>query len=149
MLNKTAAKLATQEKELANAESYEQWQRAALAHDELSGAARWRQQDPTRLYDYGQIRRRLDKLRQHRVRKDDHALLFTLNEGIHGNMGGMGRAGLYAHALSGTKHLIEDYIEEIVHTLDIPEGTVMSRLSYARKVVLAVASAICRAEFAK
>jgi TAG lipase/steryl ester hydrolase/phospholipase A2/LPA acyltransferase len=24
--------------------------------------------------------------------------------------------GLYAHALSGTKHLIEDYIEEIVHT---------------------------------
>lgn len=33
-------------------------------------------------------------------------------------MGGMGRAGLYGHALSGTKHLIEDYIGEIVDTLE-------------------------------
>jgi NTE family protein len=30
----------------------------------------------------------------------------------------MGRAGLYGHALTGTKLLIEDYIEEIAHTLE-------------------------------
>jgi NTE family protein len=32
-------------------------------------------------------------------------------------MGGMGSAGLYGHALAGTKRLIENYIEEIVDTL--------------------------------
>ena len=31
----------------------------------------------------------------------------------------MGKAGLYGHTLSGTKYLIENYIEEVVDTLDV------------------------------
>ncbi|MEQ8516892.1 MAG: DUF3336 domain-containing protein, partial [Chromatocurvus sp.] len=41
----------------------------------------------------------------------------NLNEGIHGNMGGMGRSTLYQRAKFGTKHLIEQYIEEIDDSL--------------------------------
>ncbi len=103
---------------LRNASSYQEWREAAEALDKHRGLDRWRRQDQSRQYDYVSIRTRLDRLRSLKARHDDRGLLYTLNEGIHGNMGGMGRAGLYAHAMSGTKHLIEDYIDEIVHTLE-------------------------------
>jgi TAG lipase/steryl ester hydrolase/phospholipase A2/LPA acyltransferase len=69
--------------------------------------------DQSRQYDYTEIRMRLDRLRSLRVRNDHQGLLFALNEGIHGNMGGMGRSSLYRRARFGTKRLIEQYIAEI------------------------------------
>lgn len=99
------------------ADSYSEWQSAAIEHDELSGAKRWREIDQTSKYDYSQIRLRLDRLRSLRARHDYQGLLFTLNEGIHGNMGGMGRSTLYRKANFGTKRLIEQYIEEIDDSL--------------------------------
>jgi len=103
---------------LKNAGSYQEWREAAQAWDARKGLDHWRQRDTSRQYDYVSIRTRLDRLRSLKMRHDNRGMLYTLNEGIHGNMGGMGRAGLYAHALSGTKNLIENYIEEIVHTLE-------------------------------
>ncbi len=103
---------------LKKAGSYEEWRNAAEAHDRYKGLDRWRQRDHSKQYDYVSIRVRLDRLRSLKARHDNREMLFTLNEGIHGNMGGMGRAGLYGHALSGTKRLIEEYIDEIVHTLE-------------------------------
>jgi NTE family protein len=104
---------------LRSANSYQEWLDAAGAYDEYHGLDRWRRRDHSRQYDYVSIRTRLERLRSLKMRHDTRGLLYTLNEGIHGNMGGMGRAGLYAHALSGTKHLVEDYIDEIVHTLEL------------------------------
>jgi NTE family protein len=102
---------------MARATSYGEWRQAAVDHDELSGQKRWRDVDQTSLYDYTQIRLRLDRLRSLRARHDYHGLLFTLNEGIHGNMGGMGRSSLYRRAKFGTKKLIEQYIDEIDDSL--------------------------------
>ncbi len=107
------------ERALKNASSYQEWRAAAQAHDKHKGLDRWRKQEQCQQYDYVSIRERLDRLRSLKARHNNRGLLYTLNEGIHGNMGGMGRAGLYGHALSGTKHLIEQYIEEIVHTLEL------------------------------
>jgi NTE family protein len=103
---------------LKGAGSYQEWRQVAEAYDKRKGLDRWRRRDHSQQYDYVSIRTRLDRLRSLKARREDRGLLYTLNEGIHGNMGGMGRAGLYGHALSGTKLLIEDYIEEIVHTLE-------------------------------
>ncbi len=105
-------------KALKSAASYQEWREAAEAYDKRKGLDRWRRRDHSQQYDYVSIRTRLDRLRSLKARRDHRGLLYTLNEGIHGNMGGMGRAGLYGHAFSGTKLLIEDYIEEIVHTLE-------------------------------
>ncbi len=104
---------------LKQATSYGEWSAAAHAFDQSNGLDRWRRKDATRQYDHVTIRIRLDRLQSLKARHDIRGLLYTLNEGIHGNMGGMGKAGLYGHALSGTKHLVEAYIEEIVHTLDV------------------------------
>ena len=99
------------------ADSYEEWLTAARAHDALTGNDEWRHEEPSDLYDHAQIRYRLDRLRKFRKRKDWTGLLYALNEGIHGNMGGMGKSVLYKKAKSGTKVLIEQYIQEIDEAL--------------------------------
>ena len=110
-------KLKKLEKQMNKCTTYETWCELATEHDELSGQKRWREVDQTSQYDYSQIRLRLDKIRSLRARHDHHGLLFTLNEGIHGNMGGMGRSILYRRAKFGTKRLIEQYIDEIDDSL--------------------------------
>ncbi len=129
-------KLKQLEKAMDQADSYAQWCEAAQLHDELSGAKRWREVDQTRQYDYAQIRLRLDRLRSLRARNDHAGLLYALNEGIHGNMGGMGRSSLYRRAMFGTKRLIEQYIDEIddslrfLAELDSPDIDIQQKLDF-------------------
>ena len=105
------------ETHMATAETYAQWAKAARLHDETSGKAGWKKTERSSLYDYQVIRSRLQGLRTCRLNGDDKGLLFLLNEGIHGNMGGMGDDSLYTVAKFGTKKLIVDYIDEIVDSL--------------------------------
>ncbi|MCG8370562.1 MAG: DUF3336 domain-containing protein [Proteobacteria bacterium] len=113
-----ATRLKKLETAMEEAASYDEWKQAAIEHDEVSDAARWKILDQSRRYDYVSIRSRLDHLRNLRARHDDRGLLFALNEGIHGNMGGMGASELYGKARFGTKKLIEDYVDEITLALE-------------------------------
>lgn len=106
------------ERKMVEAETYEEWKEAAIAYDERTGLERWKQSEKSRRYDYAAIRRRLDILQVMRRANDNHGLLFTLNEGIHGNLGGMGRSSLYRKAKFGTKQLIVDYTEEVASALE-------------------------------
>lgn len=103
---------------LVNANSYEEWKQAALNYDERTGGAKWRAEERSRLYDFEVIRRRLGEVRSARAGGDPQSLLFYLNEGMHGNMGGMGNPALYGRARFGTKDLIRDYIDELVGALE-------------------------------
>lgn len=103
---------------MEKAASYDEWKAAALAEDDRSGAARWRKTDASRRYDYKVIRRRYDEIREVRSSGDAHRLLYYLNEGIHGNMGGMGSSKLYRKARFGTKELVTAYIEEQAAALE-------------------------------
>jgi TAG lipase/steryl ester hydrolase/phospholipase A2/LPA acyltransferase len=113
----SSRKLKKLERTMNKSQSYDEWRDAAVEHDEISGKRRWREVDQTSQYDYAQIRLRLDRIRSLRARHDHHGLLFTLNEGIHGNMGGMGRSSLYRQTKFGTKKLIEQYIDEVDDSL--------------------------------
>jgi TAG lipase / steryl ester hydrolase / phospholipase A2 / LPA acyltransferase len=94
-------------------ENYEDWQDWATAEDARNGDDLWRNEERSELYDYKIIRRRYDELTDVRASGDIQRLLFYLNEGLHGNMGGMGSPALYTKAKSGTKQLIEDYVNEV------------------------------------
>ena len=134
MLN--ARKLKNLQKQMDQAVTYEEWSESAHQHDEISGQKRWRRIDKTSQYDYAQIRLRLDKLRYLRARQDYQGLLFTLNEGIHGNLGGMGRHSLYSRAKFGTKTLIEQYVDEVddslrfLAELECDEITIQQKLDF-------------------
>lgn len=119
---------------LKNAASYAEWCEAAHNYDQHNGLDRWRKMDETSQYDHVSVRIRLDRLRSLKARHDVSGLLYTLNEGIHGNVGGMGKASLYSHALSGTKHLISDYIEEVVHTLELIDADDSGEISFEEKL---------------
>ncbi|MEH6582489.1 MAG: DUF3336 domain-containing protein, partial [Halioglobus sp.] len=101
------------EEQLPQATSYDEWLALAEEHDRETDADVWRHNDDSPLYDATSITTRLQRLRRLRKKNDDKGLLFALNEGIHGNMAGMGQAKLYLKAKAGTKHLIEEYINEI------------------------------------
>ncbi|MEO0604737.1 MAG: DUF3336 domain-containing protein, partial [Myxococcota bacterium] len=85
------------------------------------------------LYDHALIRQRLDELVRLRASGDDERLLFALNEGIHGNLGGMGRAALYRRAYTGTKHLIVAYVDAVAEALEHLATETRSGISDATK----------------
>lgn len=127
------------EKRIANAGTYQEWVAAAQGHDRVTGRDDWKSRERSGLYDYQTIRMRLEALRKCRASGDDKGLLFTLNEGIHGNMGGMGNAVLYTVAKYGTKDLIVEYIDEIASSLiylaqlDSPEITFEEKLDFFQR----------------
>jgi TAG lipase/steryl ester hydrolase/phospholipase A2/LPA acyltransferase len=114
------------ERKMLHAFSYADWKNAALEHDTKSGFEAWKGKEESKSYDYVNIRSRIEALKELRRQADDIGLLFALNEGIHGNQGGMGKSELYKMAKFGTKHLIEEYVDEIVDALEhistIPES---------------------------
>lgn len=122
------------ERKMAEAETYQDWQDAAVAHDERSGAQKWKQSEKSRRYDYAAIRRRLEVLQAMRRSNDNHGLLFTLNEGIHGNLGGMGSSSLYQRAKFGTKQLVTDYVDEVTSALEYLAKPKLKGISTAEKV---------------
>ncbi len=105
--------------DMETAASYEEWKAAAIAHDKASGVMRWVESDESKHFDYLSIRRRLERLRKLRKAKDNAGVLFALNEGIHGNIDGMGRRALYGKAKFGTKKLIIDYVDEVTSALEM------------------------------
>lgn len=104
---------------MAAATSYAQWKKAAIAHDKLSGADRWKRADESKHFDYVSIRRRYERLRKLRAKGDCSGVLFALNEGVHGNIDGMGHPRLYGRAKFSTKKLIVNYVNEVVAALDL------------------------------
>lgn len=129
-----ATRLKKLEVAMDEATSYDEWKHAAIEHDKESGADHWRRVDPSTRYDFVSIRSRLDHLRNLRTDKDDRGLLFALNEGIHGNMGGMGAPELYGKAKFGTKTLIDEYVEEIANSLEHLASPEVDEISFEEKL---------------
>jgi len=92
------------QKKMDAATTYDEWENAAIAHDKSTRLTRWKSDDKSDQFDFTSIRRRL--------------VLYALNEGVHGNIDGMGRAALYRKAKFGTKKLIVDYVDEVSRALE-------------------------------
>ena len=107
------------EADMAAATSYEEWKEAALAHDEETGVTAWKKSDESKHFDYESIRRRLRRLKRLKKKGDCAGVLYALNEGVHGNIDGMGHPRLYRKAKFGTKKLIIDYVNEVVGALEM------------------------------
>lgn len=129
-----ATSLKALEQAMDQAPSYAEWFELAMQHDTLSGAAQWRETLESTLYDYREVRSRSEKLRRSLAQHASSELLYSLNEGVHGNMGGMGRPVLYARARCGTKQLIEDYVGTIATSLEYIHRCPETEISRAEKI---------------
>ncbi|MCG8316913.1 MAG: patatin-like phospholipase family protein [Pseudomonadales bacterium] len=122
------------EKKLTEAINYLEWSDLAKQHDFQSGAEGWKQQNKSRLYDYREVKSRYDNLRELIDNGQHRELLYALNEGVHGNMGGMGRPVMYTQAKFGTKKLIEEYVATIAEALKVIADCPESEITYPEKV---------------
>jgi predicted acylesterase/phospholipase RssA len=104
---------------MAAASDYAQWLSKAQALDELEGKDEWRHKKTSDLYDYRLISSRVSLLRDLRQQKDYDQLVFHLREELHGNLGNMANPALYQKARSGTKQLINDYLDEVTAALEL------------------------------
>ena len=110
-------KLFALETTMENAASYQEYYEACVAHDSLSGADDWKAKDHSRDYDYRLIRKRIQRIQQARNSNEPSALVSILHEGLHGNLGNIANPELLSYCKTGTKCLIECFLEEVVCAL--------------------------------
>ncbi|KAI8927956.1 acyl transferase/acyl hydrolase/lysophospholipase [Entophlyctis helioformis] len=103
---------------LSIAQTYEQWLAIASELDMLHGNHLWKVTQATNLYDHGLIYSRLHSLRTAREADDVTAMIYLLRSGLLRNLGGLSDVRLFSQSFTGTKALIEDYLEEVVFQLD-------------------------------
>lgn len=103
---------------IANANSYQEFLEASLAHDRLSGADEWKQIDKSNDFDYRLIQKRVQRMKLAKANKDATGLMFILHEGIHGNLGNISNPVLGSYAKVGTKRLIQEFLDEVCSALD-------------------------------
>lgn len=115
-MSKTANK--TSDRDLEHAASYKEWRQIATELDHQEGADEWKAEAASSTYDHALIRERLDEMRSLRQRAEVRQLVFSLHQGLHGNLGNIANPLLYCRSRVGTKQLIEEYLREVVRCLD-------------------------------
>ncbi len=116
MLLKT--RISQLQRALQESTSYAQWQERAEELDAMTGLDLWRLEMESEDYDFRLIRERLQQLRAYQRQPDLCDLVRALREGLHHDLGNMGNPMLYGRAHHGTKHLIEDYIDQVCESLE-------------------------------
>lgn len=129
-------------KMLAEAPNYEVWKAAALELDYLEGHVDWKESFVSDLYDYELIYERLSQLRLYHQQKDHDQLRRALREGLHHDLGNMGNPRLFERSHVGTKHLIEEYVNQVCESLnylcdqDIPDFSLSDKLTFFKDTLL-------------
>lgn len=98
---------------LADASSYAEWREAAHALDAATGADDWRAEDDSPELAADLLRRDIARIDALVRRRDWTALAETLHESIYRHQGDLTAPHLYNVARSGTKQIVEDYLEAV------------------------------------
>jgi predicted acylesterase/phospholipase RssA len=121
------------EKSMANAMDYEEWYASALELDRLDKKDIWREKRESQDYDHRLIASRVKLLRKLRRDEEYDLMMFRLREELHGNLGNMANPALYQHARTGTKHLVNEYLDEVSAALDMLTDSNVKTLPPMRK----------------
>ncbi|KAN0084707.1 Acyl transferase/acyl hydrolase/lysophospholipase [Elaphomyces granulatus] len=99
------------------AETFEEWEEAALQLDGLLSPDFWHENPTSKHYDYRLILSRLDAIVSARDHGDILPLVSLLRSGLVRNLGNITSPKLFTHAYVGTKYLIDDYISEVAKSI--------------------------------
>lgn len=98
---------------LQEAKTYEEWKERARALDKYFGNDEWKLDPVYDYYDYTLVQAVYSSLVKHREQKDWNALKSVLDVCVRSNFGGIDSSMLYSRTYSGTKKLVEDYVNEL------------------------------------
>eukprot|EP00051_Salpingoeca_urceolata_P028556 m.487458 g.487458 ORF g.487458 m.487458 type:complete len:713 (+) comp25031_c0_seq1:209-2347(+) len=105
------------ERRMAEARSYQEWERYARDLDLALGNNEWKINPTSPYYDAQGIADRLAHLRDARERQQPGDMLQRVQENLVRGLCGLGKEQLYTKCTTGTKVLIEDYIDEVAQTI--------------------------------
>ncbi|EWM25284.1 patatin-like serine [Nannochloropsis gaditana] len=103
---------------MAKAKNYYEWLKCAERMDELEGKNRWREVPESTLYNHRMLQEKINQFNNMMQNGDVFQLMFVLRGGISRNQFGLLNEGLYQHAYSGTKKIVERYLEVVVKALN-------------------------------
>jgi TAG lipase/steryl ester hydrolase/phospholipase A2/LPA acyltransferase len=121
------------EKALTTATSYAEWYESALELDRHEGRDKWRDERESEDYDFRLLASRVRVLKRLRRNHDADRTIFRLREELHGNLGNMANPALYQHARTGTKKLINEYLDEVCICLQLLSDSDSEALPLMRK----------------
>lgn len=117
--------------EIENAQTYEAWITLSKQLDDVNHRALWQAEDSSPLYDYMKLHALLSDLRQARLQKDVTKLLYLVRTALSRNVANMGDPRLFNYAQSGTKYLVDEFINEcelVLETLTTVDGHLSSEV---------------------
>jgi len=104
--------------QLKQCDNYQQWLEIATKIDLKTGMEAWRNCESSADYPYQLLEEHIIKLQALLRDKNYHELAFFIKESLHRTLGELGEVQLYQHALSGTKKLIEHYLNLVILALN-------------------------------
>ena len=106
------------EKKLTETQDYNEWLEIAYQVDKLTGRLSWRNINKSSYYDHAYIKSMHKHLLELIDKGDNEELASFMRSILSRNFSGIMNDQLYTYAFSGTKTLIDDYLETVVRALD-------------------------------
>ncbi|KAK3113631.1 triacylglycerol lipase [Teratosphaeriaceae sp. CCFEE 6253] len=103
---------------LQHAQSYEEWEAAALEVDRLLSNDLWRDTPHTKDYDFKLIAERSRQILEAEQLGDVWTICHMLRSTLVRNLGNITAAKLYNRAYAGTKTIIEDFTDELLVAIE-------------------------------
>lgn len=103
---------------LEESKSYAEYVTNAKKLDKYLGLDQWRKDDRFKYYDWKTIRNTINKLKKYRSQNRIDDIMVLLQSCVKSNFAGIENPLLYSHTYFGTKILIDDYLKEVIKSLN-------------------------------
>lgn len=94
------------------ATTFDEWCSAATTHDALSGATSWRDEDESVCFDAASLRESMRAMASAREAGDGLRLASVLTADLYRHLNDFSATELYERAFTGTKRIVERYLDE-------------------------------------
>ncbi|CEG44835.1 triacylglycerol lipase [Plasmopara halstedii] len=105
--------------QLENVKTFQERQTIAGELDKLEGMDKWRENPASGLFLYERMMNKTEMYKRLKLENDVIGLMFSLRAGLLRKHWGLGNPKLYSISNVGTKHVIEDYLDTIVQSMDV------------------------------
>ncbi|KAF4040850.1 Patatin-like phospholipase [Phytophthora infestans] len=105
--------------QLANVKTFQERQSIAGELDKLEGKDKWREDPASGLFLYERVMNKTQMYKRLKLENDVMGIMFSLRAGLLRKHWGLGNPRLYSASNVGTKHVIEEYLDTIVQSMNV------------------------------
>ncbi|EQC33478.1 hypothetical protein SDRG_08988 [Saprolegnia diclina VS20] len=104
---------------LAKAKTLSERQTIGSELDVIEGHDKWRKDPSAGLFHYERVQKKIAMYRRLIAEKDVLGIMFSLRAGLLRKHWGLGNPALYDVSYIGTKHLVDEYLDTILESMDL------------------------------